>query len=82
MVVNSTSTSYTSAVSLAGINDTQPVSVYTYTSANPGAIVHGASLRGGSSVTATFPAQSITMLVVPSGSTPLNSKRILSLIHI
>jgi len=76
MVVNSTSTSYTSAVSLAGINDTQPVSVYTYTSANPGAIVHGASLRGGSSVTATFPAQSITMLVVPSGSTPLNSKRI------
>jgi hypothetical protein len=76
MVVNSTSTNYTSAVSLAGITDTQPVSVYTYTSSNPAAIVHATSLPAGSSVTATFAAQSITMLVVPSGSTPLSSKRI------
>jgi hypothetical protein len=76
MVVNSTSTNYTSTVSLAGITDTQSVSVYTYASSNPGAIVRATSLRAGSNVTATFAAQSITMLVVPSGSTPLSSKRI------
>jgi len=75
MVVNSTTTAYTSALSLAGITDTQPVSVYTYASTSPAAIVHGPSLAAGSTLTAKFPAQSITMLVVPSGSTPLSTAR-------
>jgi hypothetical protein len=75
MVVNSTTTAYTSALSVAGITDTKPVSVYAYGSTNAAAIVHGPSLPAGSTQTATFPAQSITMLVVPSGSTPLSTVR-------
>jgi hypothetical protein len=75
MVVNSSTKAYTSVVSIAGIVDTQAVSVYTYGSTNAAAIVHEPSLPAGATLTATFPAQSITMLVVPSGSTPLSSAR-------
>jgi O-glycosyl hydrolase len=75
LVVNSSTTAYTSALSIAGIVDTQPVSVYTYASTNSTAIVHEPSLPGGATVTASLPAQSITMLVVPSGSTPLSTAR-------
>jgi hypothetical protein len=76
MVVNSSSTAYTSAVSLAGITDSQAVSEYVYSAASPSTIVHAASLGHGSTITATFAAQSITMLVVPSGSTALSAKRL------
>jgi hypothetical protein len=71
MVVNSSSTAYTSPVTLANFTDSQRVLVYQYTSANQAAIVPGTSLSGGSTLVETFPAQSITMLVVPSGTTPL-----------
>ena len=74
-VVNSSSTAYTSSVSIAGIADSQAVSAYVYSSANAATIVHAANLPHGSSVTTTFPAQSITMLVVPSGATPLKVGR-------
>ena len=75
MVVNSTTTAYTSAIALSGITDTQPVSSYGYSAANAAAIVHESNVTAGSDLTATFPGQSITMLVVPSGSTPLAAKR-------
>jgi len=71
LVVNSSSTAYTSAVTLAGIADTQAVSTYVYSAAKPSTIVHGTSIAHGATIADTFPAQSLTMLVVPSGSTPL-----------
>jgi hypothetical protein len=75
MVVNSSSTAYTSAVTLANFSDTQAVKVYEYTSANQAAIVPATALSAGSTLVETFPANSITMLVVPSGATPLGHGR-------
>jgi hypothetical protein len=74
LVVNSTSTAYTSVVSLANVTDTQPVPTYRYDVTNPAGIVAEPSVPAGQSLTVTFAPQSLTMLVVPSGSTPLERK--------
>jgi Glycoside hydrolase family 44 len=71
LVVNSTSSPYTSAIGLANFTDTQAVSVYRYDATSAGAIVRGSGLSGGSRPVATFDPQSITLLVVPSGATSL-----------
>jgi hypothetical protein len=75
MVVNSTRAAYTSPVTLANFTDSQAVSVYRYAASNQTAIVAQPSLPAGSTLVATFPPQSITMLVVPSGATPLDDGR-------
>ena len=76
VVVNSTATAWTSALSLANVSLQQPARTYQYTSANPAAIVTGPTVApSGSTLTVTFPANSITMIVQPSGSQSANSRR-------
>ena len=75
LVVNSASTTQTSTLTLSDITVSQPVLVYQYTSANASKIVQLSPLAPASSLTVAFPAQSLTMLVVPSGSTPLSHAR-------
>jgi hypothetical protein len=66
MVVNSSSTAYTSTVSLGHFSGAATASVYRYSSAKPGTIVQDAAIAVGTKFTATFAPQSITMLVVPA----------------
>lgn len=66
MVVNKTGGDLTSTLSLAGFNCTGTAQRFTYSPADLTSIVHGDDLavnRG--SVAATYPANSITLLVLP-----------------
>ena len=73
MVINKTYGSLTSTVQLANMTPNGNAQVYQYSNANLAAIVAQPALtvspksgmNGGATVTATFPAQSITLLVVP-----------------
>jgi hypothetical protein len=75
LVVNSASTTQTSTLTLSGITVQQPVLVYQYTSANASKIVQLSPLAPAAALTVAFPAQSLTLLVVPSGTTPLAHAR-------
>lgn len=76
VVVNPTATAWTSAVSLANVSLQQPARTYQYASANPAAIVTGPTVvPSGSTLVVTFPANSITMIVQPSGGQSANSRR-------
>ncbi len=71
LVVNRASTTQTSTLLLSNISVKQAVPVYQYTSGNAGAILRLPPLAASASLTVAFPAQSLTMIVVPSGTTPL-----------
>jgi len=69
MVINKTAQGITSALSLAHFSPGASAQVYRYSSANLTAIVHAADqplTAGGFS--ATFPANSITLIVIPPGT--------------
>ncbi len=69
VVVNKTGTGLTTAVSLAGFPAPSAASRYRYGAASPTAIVHEADVAvSGGTIAITFPASSITLLVVPRGS--------------
>jgi hypothetical protein len=69
IIVNKTGTGLTSTVSLAGFPPASAASRYRYSAASPTAIVHEADLTvSGGAIGATFPASSITLIVVPRGS--------------
>lgn len=66
MIVNKTGTALTSTVTLIGFPAAGSAEQYRYSSAAPNAIVRAADLAaGGGAISATFPASSITLLVVP-----------------
>jgi hypothetical protein len=73
MVINKTYGDLTDTLSLASVTPTGAAKVYQYSNANLAAIVSQPSIAvtlpatasTASSLTATFPAQSITLLVVP-----------------
>ncbi|MCU0294208.1 MAG: S-layer homology domain-containing protein, partial [Thermoanaerobaculaceae bacterium] len=65
VVINKTGTALTSQVTLAGYAPSGAAQVWRYSSANLAAIVHEADLPVGAAFSATFPASSITLLVVP-----------------
>ena len=72
VVINKTAGALTSTLSLANFQPGSAAQVWQYSGANPGAIVAQPSIAaGGSSLTATFPANSITMLVIPPASLPV-----------
>ena len=76
IVVNSTATAWTSALSLANVTLQQNARTYQYTSANAGAIVAGPTIApSGSTLVVTFPANSITTIVQPAGGQSANSRR-------
>ena len=68
MVVNKTDGELTSPLTVAGCAVRGPVQSYTYSPADLTTIVHsdGVPVRG-NTVTATYPANSITLLVLPHG---------------
>jgi hypothetical protein len=68
MVINKTGQALTSTLTLANFSPAASAQVYTYSSANLTAIVRAADqpvTAGGFS--ATFPANSITLIVIPPG---------------
>lgn len=66
MIVNKTGGDLTSPLSLAGFDGTGTAQRFTYGPANLAAIVHGSDLPVSSGqVDATYPANSITLLVLP-----------------
>jgi Glycoside hydrolase family 44/Ricin-type beta-trefoil lectin domain len=69
MIINKTANDLTSSLSLAGATPTGKAQVYTYSSANLNAIVHQPDVAVSSSgFSATYPANSMTMVVVPTNS--------------
>jgi hypothetical protein len=68
MVVNKSGESTTSALTLSNFCPTASADVYRYSDANLGAIVHLASQPvTATGFTATYPANSITLFVLPNG---------------
>ena len=66
MVVNKTGDDLTSPLSVAGFDDAGAAQRFTYSPDDLGAIVRGADLPvSGGQVAATYPANSITLLVLP-----------------
>lgn len=68
LVVNETTSDLSSHLKLSHINVTAPVLVYRYAPANPAAIVTEPSLAPSRDLAVTFPAGSLTMLVVAPAS--------------
>ena len=70
MIINKTGQTIISDVSLTGFQPTTTAQVYRYSSANLNAIIHEADQAVTSSgFTASFPASSITLVVIPSYGT-------------
>jgi hypothetical protein len=72
MILNKTADDLTSSLSLAGATPTGNAQVYSYSGANLNAIVRQSDIAVGSSgFSATYPANSMTLVVIPTnGSTP------------
>ncbi|GCE14898.1 glycoside hydrolase family 44 protein [Tengunoibacter tsumagoiensis] len=71
MLVNKTANDLTSPLALNNFSTSaSSAQVYTYSGANLSTIVHQADAPiSGNSLTTTYPANSITLLVIPNGST-------------
>lgn len=71
MIINKTSNSLTSNLTLAGFNPAATGQVYRYSAANLNAIQRLADQPvSASGFTATYPASSITLTVIPRGAVP------------
>ncbi len=76
MIINKTAGSLTSSVGLAGFTPSGSAKVYSYSASSLGSIVHQADQAvSAGGFTETFPANSITLLVVPSAGGPLTETR-------
>jgi hypothetical protein len=72
MVINKNANELTSTLSLAGFNPASLAQVYRYSSANQNAIVRQADQAvTNSGFSATFPANSITLFIIPKSTTVL-----------
>ena len=66
MVINKTNGNLTSSLNLSGFSPGASAQVYRYSAANLGAITRQADQKvGASGFTATYPANSITLIVIP-----------------
>lgn len=81
MVINKSAASLTSQLSLSSFISSGTVQVYRYSAANAQQIVKQADQAVGSSFNATFPASSITLMVLPRLSVPLTPRVDLPLIR-
>ena len=69
MMINKTGNDLTSNLALANFTPAATAQVYTYSAANASAIVRGAALPvSASGFTTTYPANAITLVVIPRGS--------------
>jgi uncharacterized protein (TIGR03437 family) len=72
MVINKTGGALTSTLSLANFQAGPKAQVWEYSGANLGAIVAQPGIAtGGNNLSATFPANSITLLVIPPATFPV-----------
>jgi|GEM_PF-870621 len=70
MIINKTGSDLSSSVALAGFNPASAAQVYTYSSANLNAIVRQPDQAvSASGFSATFPANSITLVTIPRAQT-------------
>ncbi len=73
LIINKTSADLTSPIRLANFSPASPAAFFTYSGANLQAILAQPALAvAGSSVSATFPAQSASVIVVSRSSAPLS----------
>jgi hypothetical protein len=70
LIINKSAASLTSQISLAGFTSSGPAQVYRYSAANVQQIVKQADQSVDSGFSATFPAASITLMVLPKLSVP------------
>jgi hypothetical protein len=81
MIINKSGGSLTSQISLAGFTSTGTAQVYRYSAANAQQIVKQADQSAGGSFSATFPASSITLMVLPKLSVPLTPRVVLPFVR-
>jgi hypothetical protein len=81
MIVNKSAASLTSQLTLAGFTSSGTAQMYRYSAANAQQIVKQADLPVGSGFSATFPASSITLMVLPKLSVPLTPRVALPLLR-
>lgn len=81
MIINKSAASLTSQISLASFTSSGTAQVYRYSAANAQQIVQQADQAVGSSFSATFPASSITLMVLPKLSVPLTPRVDLPLVR-
>ncbi len=70
IIVNKESLSYATTLGISGFTPSATADVYTYSSANIGALVHTTASTGGGTISYTFPAYSATEFVIAPGATP------------
>ena len=70
LIINKSAANLTSQISLAGFTSSGPAQVYSYSAANAQQIVKQADQSVDSGFSATFPAASITLMVLPKLSVP------------
>jgi uncharacterized protein (TIGR03437 family) len=71
MVLNKTAAAITDSVSFANFTPAGTLQTFQYSSENLGAIVPGTAVIGGNSISATFPAYSITLFVIPESQSAM-----------
>jgi hypothetical protein len=81
MIINKSTGSLTSQISLAGFTSSGTAQVYRYSAADAQHIVEQPNQPVGSSFSATFPVGSITLMVLPKLSVPLTPRVDLPLIR-
>jgi hypothetical protein len=81
MIINKSAASLISQVNLAGFQSSGLAQVYRYSAADAQQIVKQPDQPVGSSFSATFPANSITLMALPKLSTPLTPRVDLPLIR-
>jgi len=81
MIINKNAASLTSQISLAGFTSSGTAQVYRYSASNAQQIVQQADQAVGSSFSATFPASSITLMILPKLSVPLTPRVDLPLVR-
>jgi Glycoside hydrolase family 44 len=81
MIINKSAASLTSPISLAGFTSSGTAQVYRYSAANAQQIVHQADQAVGGNFSATFPASSITLMVLPKLNVPLTRRVELPLVR-
>jgi len=81
IIINKTGTAQTSTLSLSGFTPASSAQVFRYSAANPNAIsAQPAQSVASNGFTASFPANSITLVVIPTGA-PLNNHVWLPLVN-
>jgi len=75
LVLNKTTAAVSDSVNIANFTPAGPVQVWQYSSANLGAIVPSSQTMSGNAISATFPAYSMTLFVVPQSQSAMTAPK-------